>query len=37
MKRSERDVRATAYHEAGHAVVAWHEGIRISIRVDYAD
>ena len=29
MKRSERDVRATAYHEAGHAVVAWHEGIRI--------
>ena len=32
MKRAPRtkDARATAYHEAGHAVMAWHEGVRIN-------
>ena len=26
---STKHLRATAYHEAGHAAIAWHQGIRV--------
>lgn len=29
MRRRTKTLMATAYHEAGHAVVAWHEGVRV--------
>lgn len=28
-KRTQKSLEATAYHEAGHAVIAWREGIKI--------
>lgn len=29
MTETERNLVAVAYHEAGHAVVAWAEGVRL--------
>jgi hypothetical protein len=29
MKRTKKQLKATAYHEAGHAVFAWYKGIKI--------
>jgi len=29
MKRTDKQLKATAYHEAGHAVFAWYKGIKI--------
>jgi hypothetical protein len=29
MKRTDKQLKTTAYHEAGHAVFAWYKGIKI--------